>query len=172
MVREPVLSNPCSQPPLRHAWNAPVEARSQNGRPQMDPRVRIVSLLQRCTPPLPLTLLITEELIKNIVSIGAFIILSIRIISEWRHIHVADYKGYDLDASIQFVGTLARELKDSGLTNKSATARTPLAASITATVEPLQTSATSPSATRSDSSSQATDDDVESIFDDISDCKN
>lgn len=72
-------------------------------------------------------------------------------------IHVANYKGLDLDEALQFLASLTQGLTDNGLMSKSDT--TP------------QASATSTPATGSDSPPQATDDDDESILDNMSDCK-
>lgn len=139
----------------------------------MDLRVRaIVSLLLLCTPSLPLTLFTAELPIKDIVDIGALITSSNRVISKRRHIHVAKYQDYDLDRTIQFLGDLTRGLQGSGLPRKSDTIRTPVAASIEHSVEPPQTSVTLPPAAGLDSSPQVTDDDPESILDNMSDCEN
>lgn len=111
----------------------------------------------------------------DIADAGTLIVLFIRVVSKRRHIHVAEYYGHDMNEAYQMLGQMARRFKARGLTCKSYATRPPLAASVEIPLALLpQISTISPPATESNSPPQpsSADGDVESIFDDMSDCKN
>lgn len=110
----------------------------------------------------------------DILDTGTLIVLFIKVISQRRHVHVAEYYGHDIKEAYEMHGQMARMFKARGLARKSYTTQPPLVASFEMSLELLpQISATSPLATISDSSPQPSveDGDIESIFDDKSDCK-